>query len=93
MPTLLSDKYAEVFAEMASSEEEDKEQLAADEFARAVEEADEIHMQGALRVDGNIGFGVAPIATPSVTYDAGDLATSLDGLITALENLGLVSRT
>ncbi len=96
MPTLLSDKYAEVLAAMASSEDEDASQVAADEFARAIEETDEIHMQGALRVDGDIGFGVAPVTTPDVSYDDTDLtalAGTVSDLLDALVALGLITRS
>jgi len=92
MPTQLSDKYLEVFDAMESSEDEDKSQMVADEFARAIEEAVAIVLAGDLSVSGDVGFGGnAPIPAPAVVYDDGDIPGTLETLITALSNLGLIS--
>ena len=95
MPTLLSDKYKEVFAAMAESEEEDKPQMTADEFARAIEEADEIVLDGDLQIDGDIGFyGTVPQPRPNVPFNAVDLTElidTVDNLVQALVDLGLIT--
>lgn len=94
MPTELSDEYAASFQNLEDTTAEDKSQVAADEFARAIEEALSIVMTGSLRVNGNVGFGVTPITTPSVTFDDTDLASlsqTVSDLMTALENLGLIT--
>lgn len=94
MPTDLSNEYATSFQNLENSTAEDKSQVAADEFARAIEAATSITMAGAVRIDGNFGVGVTPIARPSVTFDDTDLAAlsqTVSDLMTALENLGLIT--
>ena len=89
MPTELSNAYAASFQTIEESEEEDKKQQAADEFARAIEESSEIAFSGM------VGFnGATPVERREIVFDDSNLAAlsqTVSDLMTLLEDIGLIS--